>query len=125
MVYVTNRLRRQATQAIHCSLLKPDPLEDLINIRDYIEFILVNPDVTTFYVDFFYKKIDSLQYNPSRIAPVDEEPWHSRGIRKLIANNFYIYYRDIKEKSAVYILNIVYAKREQLKALEKLKSDKY
>ena len=54
------------------------------------------------------------------IASVEWEPWHSRGIRKIIVQNFYIYYRLDDSSAKVYILNVIYAKRDQLRALKKM-----
>ena len=49
------------------------------------------------------------------IAPVEWEPWHSRGVRKIN-----IYYRLDDSYAKVYILNVIYAKRDQLRALKKM-----
>ncbi|MFR2545029.1 MAG: hypothetical protein ACLS8K_11645 [Lachnospira sp.] len=54
------------------------------------------------------------------IAPVEWEPWHSRGVRKIIIQDFYIYYRLDDSYAKVYILNVIYAKRDQLRALKKM-----
>ena len=54
------------------------------------------------------------------IAPVVEEPWHSRGVRKIVAKNFYIYYRLDESLGRVYVMNVIYAKRDQLKALKNM-----
>ena len=48
---------------------------------------------------------------------VDDEPWHSRGIRRMRVRNFFVYYRVDDSANMVYILNIIYAKRDQKKAL--------
>ena len=60
---------------------------------------------------------------PARIKAVDEEPWHSRGIRKLIVKNFLVYFRIVEEEKTVYILNVIYARRDQLHVLEQMKID--
>ena len=49
------------------------------------------------------------------IAPEERELWHSRGVRKISAKNFYIYYRPDEVSGRVYVLNVIYAKRDQLK----------
>ena len=54
------------------------------------------------------------------IAPEEREPWHSRGVRKISAKNFYIYYRPDEVSGRVYVLNVIYAKRDQLKVLNKM-----
>ena len=39
---------------------------------------------------------------PQRISSVSKEPWHSRGIRKIVAKNFYVYYRVDENAKHVY-----------------------
>ena len=65
-------------------------------------------------------KSSSHRYMASSIAPVDCEPWHTIGVRKIIAKNFYIYYRPDNSSGKVYVLNVIYAKRDQLKALKNM-----
>ena len=60
---------------------------------------------------------------PGRIKPVDDEPWHSRGIREIMAKNFYVYYRIDEETKRVYIMNVIYNKRDQLRQLANMKLD--
>ena len=60
---------------------------------------------------------------PARYKPVDDEPWHTRGIRRIIANNFYVYYRIDEGNKRVFILNVIYARRDQLRVLEQMNID--
>jgi len=61
-----------------------------------------------------------LSYIADSIAPMERELWHSRGVRKISAKNFYIYYRLDDVSGRVYVLNVIYAKRDQFKALNKM-----
>lgn len=54
------------------------------------------------------------------IGPIECEPWHTKGVRKIIAKNFYIYDRPDVESRKVFILNVIYSKRNQLRALENM-----
>ena len=54
------------------------------------------------------------------IAPEEREPWHSRGVLKISAKNFYICYRPDEVSGRVYVLNVIYEKCDQLKALNKM-----
>ena len=65
-------------------------------------------------------RMQKLTYMASSIAPIEQETWHSRGVRKIIAKNFYIYYRPDDASGKVYILNVIYAKRDQLRALKNM-----
>lgn len=101
-------------------IMTPDAIEDLTGLRDYISGVLLAPDTALSYIQFLRKKISSLEYMPGSIAPVQDEPWHSMGIRKIIAKNFYIYYRIDEDNKIVYVLNVIYSRRDQLRILEKL-----
>ena len=57
---------------------------------------------------------------PGIYKPVDDEPWHSRGVRKILVKNFFVYYRIDEESLKVFILNIIYARSDQLAALRSM-----
>ena len=96
-------------------IVTPDALANLAELRHYIANVLMAPGTAVKYIRLIRKEIATLEQLPARIAPVDEEPWHSRGIRFLIVKNFYVYYRIDETAQTVYILNVVYNKRNQLK----------
>lgn len=104
-------------------VITPDAEADMIALRDYIAYTLLVPDVARSYIREIGLEIQKLTYMASSIAPVEREPWHSRGVRRVIARNFYIYYRPDDASGKVYILNVIYAKRDQLKVLKKLNLD--
>lgn len=83
----------------------------------------VLPEIALAYIQAIHKAISKLGYSAVSVAIVRDEPWHSRGIRKIIAKNFYIYYRVDEHTKQVYILNIIYSKRDQLRALGKIEMD--
>ena len=101
-------------------IVTPDAEDDLFDLRNYITGVLLARDTAVSYIRTIRKEIASLSTMPTRYKPVDEEPWHSRGIRKTIANNFFVYYRIDEENRRVYILNVIYARRDQLRVLEKM-----
>ena len=101
-------------------IMTPDATADLVELRDYITYVLLVPEIALAYIRAIHKEISKLEYSALSIATVPEEPWHSRGIRKIIAKNFYIYYRVDEHIKRVYILNIIYNKRDQLQALKNI-----
>lgn len=101
-------------------IVTPDAEADLHEIRDYIAETLLVHDVALNYIRVIRKEMEKLSYMADIIAPEEREPWHSRGVRKIIAKNFYIYYRPDEASGRVYVLNVIYAKRDQLKALNKM-----
>ena len=104
-------------------IVTPDAEADLSELRDYIANVLRSPETARSYLHHLRKEIGSLSEMPARIKAVDEEPWHSRGIRKLIVKNFLVYFRIVEEEKTVYILNVIYARRDQLRVLEQMKID--
>ena len=91
-------------------IVTPDAEADLHEIRDYIAETLLAPDVALNYIRVIRKEMEKLSYMAEAL----------RRRRKIIAKNFYIYYRPDEVSGRVYVLNVIYAKRDQLKALSKM-----
>ena len=102
-------------------IITPDASDDLWQLRDYIADVLLSPDIALSYIQTIRNEINNLSELPGRIKSIDSEPWHSIGIRRISAKNFYVYYRVDEKKKRVYILNVIYAKRDQLKQLARMK----
>ena len=102
-------------------IITPDAEADLLELRNYIADVLLVPDTALSYIKAIQKEIATLTEMPERIKPVDEEPWHSRGLRKIIAKNFYVYFRIDEPTKRVYILNVIYDQRDQLKQMGRIK----
>lgn len=64
--------------------------------------------------------MEKLSYMADSIALEEREPWHSRDVRKISAKNFYIYCRLDEVSGRVYVLTVIYSKRDQLKTLNKM-----
>lgn len=101
-------------------IVTPDAEADLYAIKDYIAETLQAPEVALNYIRALRKEMEKLSYMAESIAPVEREPWHTRGVRKIAFKNFYIYYRPDNASGKVYILNLIYTKRDQLKVLENM-----
>lgn len=101
-------------------IMTPDAVADLTELRDYIADTLLVPEIALRYVRSIRETIKKLEYMAASVAPLPDEPWHSRGIRKINAQNFIVYYRIDEDKKRVYILNIIYNKRDQLRMLAKI-----
>ena len=107
----------------HRIIITPDAIEDLNELRDYIANALLAPETARKYIQTIRREIGSLARMPARNRCVDQEPRHSRGVRKTIVKNFYVYYRIDEATGTVYVLNVIYARRDQLKALSHMKLD--
>ena len=98
-------------------ILTPDAEEDLWELRNYIADVLFSPDTALEYVRTVRREIAGLAQFPARFKPMDDEPWHSRGVRRLLAKNFFVYYWIDEPRKRVYVMNVIYARRDQLQAL--------
>ena len=94
-----------------------DAIDDLTELGDYIANVLYARDTALAYVRAIRKEIAALAEMPAVYKVMDDEPWHSRGLRRFLVKNFYVYYRVEEAAKAVYVLNVIYARRDQLKAL--------
>lgn len=98
-------------------IITPDAAEDLWEVRNYIADVLLSPETALEYVRTVRQEIAGLAQFPARFKPMDEEPWHSRGVRRLQAKNFFVYYWIDEPQMRVYVMNVIYARRDQLQAL--------
>ena len=98
-------------------IITPDAEQDLIQIRNYIMYQLEEPETAIKYIRKIKNEILQLSYLAPSIKIEDEEPLHSMGIRKLITENYYTYFEINDNTNEIYVLNIIYKGRDQLKAL--------
>ena len=76
-------------------VITPDAENDLNALDDYITFELLAPDTAVAYITFIKQELASLGHLPKRHRLVDDEPWHSRGVRRMNAKNFAVFYTII------------------------------
>ncbi len=104
-------------------IITPDAEEDLNALDDYITFELNAPETAIRYISDIKTQISSLSKAPKRYRLMEEEPWHSHSIRRMNAKNFAIFYHIYEEYNEIYILNVIYQKRDLLKVLAKAYPD--
>ena len=92
-------------------IVTPDAENELNELDDYITFELLAPDTAVAYVAFIKSELASLSHMPNRYRLVDDEPWHSRGVRRMNAKNFAVFYIVLEDYHEVYIQNVIYQKR--------------
>ena len=90
----------------------------LLEIFDYISLELLAPDAANNLK--MENSIMSLSEFPERYQLIDEEPWKSEGIRKIVVNNFLIYYWINKNSCIVYVTAVIYHKKNQLEELKNM-----
>lgn len=94
--------------------------EQLAEIIDYVTDELCAPEAADNLLVKMEKRIMSLSEFPERYQLIDEEPWRTEGIRKIVVNNFLIYYWIDVSNKKVQVTAIIYAKRNQVEQLKNM-----
>ena len=93
-------------------VITPDAEADLNELDEYISFHLMAPDTAIRCIRYIRSKIAGLRKTPKRYRLIEDEPWHSRGIRRMNAKNFAVFFYVYEKYNEVYVQNIIYQKRD-------------
>ena len=83
----------------------------------YISKILLAPETARKWAYTLQCEIGKLDSMPLRYPLTEEEPWHTRGIRKMPVKNFLVYYLVDEKKKTVWVTAVIYGRRDQIAAL--------
>lgn len=89
--------------------------QDLIDITKYIKYNLQEPNIAKKLINKIRKEIDNLIENPQIYAIIDDEFIKKIEIRKIIVDNYIIFYR-INYKT-IQIVRVLYARRNWINLL--------
>lgn len=95
----------------------------MAQIVDYISNELFAPEAAIQLLDKLENSIMALEEFPERFQLIDEEPWRSERVRKIVVNNFLVYYWINPQERKVHVTAVIYAKRDQLKQLKLMNMD--
>lgn len=98
--------------------LTPHAIVQIQETIAYISKVLLVPETARAWSDYLQKEIAGLSTMPARFSVVDEEPWRSRGYRKMPVKNFIVYYYADDEAKTVWVTAVVYGRRDQLNVLK-------
>lgn len=104
-------------------IITPEAEDDLDRLGSYIASKLMAPETAFNYVHDIRTELSTLCNAPKRFRVVDDEPWHSRGLRRMNARNFAAFFIVIEQEDAVFVQNVIYQKRNLPKVLAELYSD--
>jgi toxin ParE1/3/4 len=90
--------------------LSDEAKQDLRGIYEYIAFTLLEPVIALNLRNRIVSKLKSLDEMPERYPIYQEEPWKSRGLRRINIENYSGFYL-VKEKS-VQVIRILYSGRD-------------
>ena len=89
----------------------------ILEYAKYIRNELLNQQAARNFVDRIGVAIKSLCDMPYRNPLVDEEPWRSKGIHKMIVRGYIIYYWVEEESEVVHVTGVIYEKMNQIDQL--------
>lgn len=89
-------------------------------IIHYITYELKAHEAALHLLDVLEDSFTSLTHFPQRVALIDEEPWHTRGIHRLPVKNFLVYFWIDEANIKVQIIAVIYEKRDQLRQLSQM-----
>lgn len=99
----------------------PQAQYQMMEIRDYIAYQLVNPDAAKNTIRAIRDAVQKLDSMPDRVKPIEEEPWGSQGVRKILVNNYYAYFWIDMKAFIVHVIAVAYAGRDQKNVLNEIK----
>lgn len=92
-------------------LLTKNAKDDLIEIRNYITYDLLSPDISKKFIYGLRKSISQLYYFPYKFPQIETKYIDGQSYRYMPYKNFLIFY-EIKElEYTIHILRILYKKR--------------
>ena len=95
-------------------------LEQMKEIVHYISNDLMAPDAADNLLDKMKAEITKLPSFPKKHALIDEEPWRTEGVRKIVVKNFLIYYWIDDENNRVQVTAVNYSRRDQIRQLSNM-----
>ena len=72
--------------------LSPEFKQEVRDIYSYIANTLLVPETALKQIDRILKAVESLDEMPQRNPLYEREPWKTRGLRKLVVDNFVVFY---------------------------------
>ncbi len=89
--------------------------QDLIGIKQYIKYNLQEPEIAQKLISKIRNEINNLKYDPEIYAIIDDDLIKKLEIRKLIVDNYIVFYR-IKNDN-IEVVRVMYGKRNWINLL--------
>lgn len=94
-----------------------EALADMESIYTHIAFALLSPENAMGQYDRIAEKILKLSYLPERNRILDAEPEHSNGLRRMIVDNYSVFY--VIRDDRVIVTNVLYSASDIESRLER------
>lgn len=95
-------------------------IEEIVH---YISEVLFAPKTARKRADTLQSEIAKLNFMPSRYPLSEEEPWHTKGIRKMTVKNFLVCYIVDEDSKTVWVATVIYGRRDRIAALTDMSLD--
>lgn len=92
-----------------------DSQADLVRLKRYFKYNLQEPRTAENLISKIKNEIKNLKDNPEKFAIIDDDYIKKLGIRKLIVDNYIVFYRIIDD--TIQIVRIMYGKRNWINLL--------
>lgn len=91
--------------------------KDLRSIFEYIAFELQSLQNAAGQLDRLEAAIASLSEMPERYIRYEKEPWFSRGLRRMVVDNYLVFYIPDQAQQTVHIIRVMYGRMDVDRAL--------
>lgn len=92
-------------------LITPTAKDDLIDIGDYISFILLEPETSEKLIKGLRRSISQLKYFPNKFPIIQDYILKYRKIHYMSYKKYYVFYQVDDEKKTVVILRVGHKSR--------------
>ena len=92
-------------------ILTPEFKQEFKDIYSYIAKELLVPETARNQAARILDKVEKLSDMPNRFPLFEKEPWRSRGLRKLLIDNYIVFYYPNEQTKEVVIFHVFYSGR--------------
>lgn len=100
-------------------ILTPEFMQEFRDIYAYIAEMLFAPEIAKKQVSRILDKVENLNEMPYKFSLVEKEPWHSRGLIKMVVDNYIVFYMPNEKTNEVIVFHVFYGGRNIDELLEK------
>lgn len=92
-------------------LLSQNAKDDIIEIHNYITYVLLSPDISHKFFKGLRKSISQLSFFPYKFPLVRNKLFKNMEYHYMPYKNYLVFYEVIEKQNCVNVLRIVYKKR--------------
>lgn len=101
-------------------MLTKQASHQILEYVSYIQNELLNPQAARKLVKDLREAVAGLDTMPQRYPLLEEEPWRSQSIRKMVVRGYLIYFWTEEQTTTVHVVAVIYGRRDQFAQLLKM-----